>query len=381
MTESDRSAIVDPRLPLPSEVTRILVIALPNIGDVLLCTPLLSALKVRYGAEIDVLLRPGQGGILAGNPDVNQVLEIEGHPSFGDYVVQARQLWRRYQLVVSNSLSTRAALYGWVAAPIRVSVAGAPGMRHQEAKRFHTVSVDFDYGWHTLTLMRKLGEALGLGVQGPVRLPGSPDAVEQVDSALASDLRTSTGAEPPLAVLHANPGLPVKRWVPAHWATLANALAAQGYRVLATGGPGQAEYDYVQTCFEGSPALNLCGALSLAGLAELLRRTSLYVGVDTLASHMAAALDRPGVALFGPGNPVIWGPWPQAQAAPIDSPWTGFGDGQVGNFALIQPRRPGSAPHRQTGPHDVDDAAEPVANIAPDDVLAAVRRVTDRTSA
>jgi heptosyltransferase-3 len=51
------------------------------------------------------------------------------------------------------------------------------------------------------------------------------------------------------------------------------------------------------------------GRLSLAELADLIRHARLFVGVDTATTHIAAATGTPTVAIFGPTDPVIWGPW------------------------------------------------------------------------
>jgi ADP-heptose:LPS heptosyltransferase len=63
---------------------------------------------------------------------------------------------------------------------------------------------------------------------------------------------------------------------------------------------------------EGLPsdAINLTGRVTLRALGPILSGAALYVGTDTAATHMAAALGVSTIALFGPSNPVKWGPWP-----------------------------------------------------------------------
>ncbi|MEJ0045617.1 MAG: glycosyltransferase family 9 protein [Rhodospirillales bacterium] len=67
----------------------------------------------------------------------------------------------------------------------------------------------------------------------------------------------------------------------------------------------------------------------------MIRRAKLFVGPDTSASHIAAATGTPTVALFGPSNPVRWGPWPKGWSEP-DSPWKLAGSGRHGNVYLLQ---------------------------------------------
>ena len=91
---------------------------------------------------------------------------------------------------------------------------------------------------------------------------------------------------------------------------------------------------------------DLSGKLSLAELAELIRGARLYVGPDTSVTHIAAACGTPTVALFGPSNPVKWGPWPIG-AADDPSPWRMLGQPwqRKGNVALLQGVQPADLGH------------------------------------
>jgi heptosyltransferase-3 len=84
----------------------------------------------------------------------------------------------------------------------------------------------------------------------------------------------------------------------------------------------------------GDEAINLVGKLSLAATAEVIRRAKLFVGPDTSASHIAAATGTPTIALFGPSNPVRWGPWPKGWTG--NSPWEMSGSALKGNVYLLQ---------------------------------------------
>ena len=82
-------------------------------------------------------------------------------------------------------------------------------------------------------------------------------------------------------------------------------------------------------------SLNLVGQLTLGCTGYLLSRAAVYLGPDTAITHMAAALGVPTVALFGPSNPVKWGPWPKGHPADRN-PWRRVGSGHVGNVFLVQ---------------------------------------------
>ena len=55
--------------------------------------------------------------------------------------------------------------------------------------------------------------------------------------------------------------------------------------------------------------LNLAGKTSLLGLAALIKGSQFFIGLDSVASHIAASVDKESITLFGPSNPVNWKPW------------------------------------------------------------------------
>src|SRR5215510_11325544 len=91
---------------------KILLLARPSIGDVLLATPLLHALRARWpDSSLDVLIYAGHEQILEGNPDVDDVIAVGKHPSLREYRDQLRRMGRHYDLGLSVSTSDRALLY------------------------------------------------------------------------------------------------------------------------------------------------------------------------------------------------------------------------------------------------------------------------------
>ena len=138
-------------------------------------------------------------------------------------------------------------------------------------------------------------------------------------------------------VLHPCPKFRYKMWRPDGWAELAEWLHAQGYDVVLSGGGDADERAYVaaiETRLSFACA-NLVGKLSLAQNAAVLKGAALFVGPDTVATHLAAACGVPTLAFFGPSNPVKWGPWP-AGWREMRSPWSRVGSGRQGNVFLLQ---------------------------------------------
>ena len=103
-----------------------------------------------------------------------------------------------------------------------------------------------------------------------------------------------------------------------------------------TGGPGEEERRYLEEELElgAGPETCLAGCLRLGDIAQLLSRCSIYCGVDTLVSHMASAEGAPVVVLFGPSNPIQWGPWPKGHEA-CESPFDARVSQRVGNVYLV----------------------------------------------
>jgi heptosyltransferase III len=128
-----------------------------------------------------------------------------------------------------------------------------------------------------------------------------------------------------------------KMWNRDGWERLAIWLNAQGLRVVLTGGGGSEELAYIDDLLKVLPVdtLSVAGKLKLGGVACLLSHARAYVGPDTAVTHLAAALGVPTVALFGPSNPVKWGPWPAAYREGVN-PYQLQGTQRVNNVVLLQ---------------------------------------------
>jgi heptosyltransferase-3 len=141
----------------------------------------------------------------------------------------------------------------------------------------------------------------------------------------------------PLAVLHTFPKYNYKMWHRDGWIEITRWLSARGLRLALTGSGDAEEIAYVDDLARAMPAgtINAAGKLTLGASACLVSRARIYVGPDTAMTHVAAALGTPTVALYGPTNPVKWGPWPRGHA-PQSNPWERCGSQRVGNLVLLQ---------------------------------------------
>lgn len=312
---------------------RILLIAVPALGDVLLCTPLLRALRAAARARIDVLLRKGHAGVLDGNPNVGRIIQLDKHPSMSQHMEMLRRLLRAYDVVVSNSTSDRMAFYALAAAPRRISVVPpyGHGLRWKRWLAEKYTVVDAEH-CHTLITIRRLGALLGLAVDQRITPPSAHNSDAALNALLGPDWDNDN-----FAVVHPTPASPYKRWHIMGWRLVAQHLRNKGFRVIVTGGPSVEELDYVNHALRlpKDSVTNLAGKLRLGDISSLLERCSIFVGVDTVVTHLAASLGAPTIALFGPTNPLVWGPWPRGYAK-NDHPFGKHGSQRVANVYLLQ---------------------------------------------
>ena len=312
---------------------RILVIVTRRIGDVLLATPLIRSLKQAWpGAQIEALVFDGTQGVLTANPDLHAVHAVPERPGIAQHVALLMRLFKRYDLALSLLPGDRPTLYAWLAGQRSIGlIIDQPGQRWKQRFLDQWIALDA-VNMHTVRAHLALADALGIPALPEVVVSWRDEDVAAVDTLLGN----SCGA---LAVLHPHPKFRYKMWREQGWIDIATWLIDNGVRVALTGGPAADERAYVTAIAQQLPAsvINTAGKLSLGGVAALLAHAQFYVGPDTAVTHMAAASGVPTIALFGPGDPVKWGPWPKNHPA-TTNPWRRLGDQRVGNVQLVQGR-------------------------------------------
>ena len=312
-----------------------MLICTQRIGDVLLTTPLARSLKRAWPeAALDMLVFRGTEGALEGNSDIAQVIAVARRATLGEKFAQLRALWRGYDLALSPLPTDRAHLYCWIAGHRRIGLLQPLAQGRLKRLLLNQWELFDDLDTHTVAMGLRLAEMLGIT---PCYEVAPPCATPQQVDALLARLGSLANTDTPFAVLHVYPKFNYKMWPQAAWIALATWLRARGLGVVFTGGIEADELAYVASIARHLPVgvLNLAGSLSLGETAELIRRAHLYVGPDTAVTHIAAATGTPTIALFGPSNPVKWGPWPGGWSSAA-SPWARRGSGQQGNVFLLQ---------------------------------------------
>ncbi len=113
----------------------------------------------------------------------------------------------------------------------------------------------------------------------------------------------------PLAVIHPGSGAAIKLWEPEKWREIARRLADAGVRVLVTGGPDEIPLTRAVAAVPSGDVIDLGGQTSFSVLAALLHRADIALGPDSGPLHLAVAAGTPTVHLYGPSDPMLFGPW------------------------------------------------------------------------
>jgi len=337
----------------------IVVLALRRLGDVLLTTPLLRSLRRAYpDATIDVVVVAGQEGMLQGNPDCSNVIPLDPYPDGPGY---ARLLWRwrRYDLALTTQSNDRSHVYAWLFGRRRVGL--VPDLGWSSAWKRASCSayaVLDDMNTHTVVQNLVLADLLGIARHYEV----VPPIGEKTNLSLEN-----------YVVLHPYPKFNYKQWTREGWTRLIAWLRGRGLRVVLTGGPDPEEKAHNAALAAGD-VMDLTGKLALAELSGLYRKARLYVGPDTATTHLAAACGVPTLAIFGPTNPVKWGPWPAGYEGA--SPYQRRGRQRVGNVILLQGVQPADLGrclpcHLEGCERHVRSASRCLTELTPDPVTAA----------
>lgn len=314
---------------------RILVIVTRQLGDVLLTTPLIRAARRRWPqARLEVLGFRGTLGLLAGNPDVDALIEVEGGGWKRSWPL-IRRLWRRYDLALVAQPSDRAHLYGWVAARCRSGLVTWHRDKSwwQRLLLHHAVEVPAERSHVVLEKLALLDPwaATPVGAAAPARTDAGVLAVAPPPAPLPPTLLARLRAG--YLVVQVPSLVAYKQWPLAHYAELVHALAADGRQLVLTGSGSASDRARVAEVAVGAcrlreaagrppdddAVIDVAGLLDLNQVAALLAGAALYVGPDTSITHLAAACGVPVVALYGPVDPRIFGPWPQGH--PAAQPW------------------------------------------------------------
>lgn len=317
-----------------SPAPRILLVRPDHLGDMVLTTPVLDALKRSVpGAHITMMVGPWSSEIVARHPAIDRLLVFPfpgfrraSQNPFAPYLLlvsAARQLRRgNYDLAINlrPDFWWGAALLYLAAIPRRAGYALPPGavflspalpVRSPELASISSLRL-------ASAGLEALGYELLATPYTPDRYPAAFQPREEEQWQVAERLLDAGIDEhTPVIVIHAGTGAAVKLWRDEAWARCADELVklaparltnALSARIILTG--SKSERPMLEEIASGMDSLPLLLTdLTVGQLAALLGRASLVLGVDNGPLHLAVAQGTPTITIFGPTDPRVFGPW------------------------------------------------------------------------
>ncbi|MCH9300226.1 putative lipopolysaccharide heptosyltransferase III [Pantoea allii] len=307
--------------PIPAQFApkKILLIKLRHHGDMLLTTPVINALHQHYPqATLDVLLYKETRPMLEAHPSIHHLHIIDrnwkkegGWQKFRhEMALLSAVRSRHYDVVINLADQWRSAIITRLSgAPVRIGFAFKKrdnafwGWCHN-----HLVTTENHDRLHTVKQNLSALSPLQISTEGAkASMHFSPN-----DDRKVQDMLLQQQINSPFIVLQPTSRWQFKCWEEDKVAATIDQLAQADRKVILTAGPDDSELAMVERILAQchSPhVISLAGQLTLPQLAALIARARLFIGVDSAPMHMAAALDTPCIALFGPTKLQHWRPW------------------------------------------------------------------------
>lgn len=287
------------------DVKRVLVVRLRSIGDTVLATPSLFALK-RFlpSAQLDILLEDWVAPVLDAFPHIDNVITVQKRSARARAQVARQIRSKRYDVVFN--------LHGGSTSSLLTRATGAPhrvGLETYQYSRLHNHLAPSPLVlWnrpttHSVEQQLALPGWTGVPVSDrpPTMLAVTPAAADAVDYRLRS-----LGVSGPYAVLHPAAAFTTKQWAVENFASVANQVHARFPVIVVTTPAESSLVEEIKTVCASVHALT---DLPLPQVTALLARARLFVGNDSGIAHMAAAVATPSVVVFGSSNRAHWSPW------------------------------------------------------------------------
>jgi ADP-heptose:LPS heptosyltransferase len=313
-------------------MTSILVIQLKRLGDLILTTPALSALRAMYPeARITLLIDDYARDLAPALAMVDEVRVFRRNDPVWVWRTFAQRAPNISLDFTGNDRSALATFISKAAKRVGFSLLARHQLRswvytdlvQSSVRERHTID-------HYLDLIRSLGPT---GDAHRLSLAIPPSISRSADS-----LRRELAIPDRYFVVHPGAARPEKYWLPERWVEIIrDATKTLGMPAVLTGGRQTLEREHVRKIREGlgstTPFFDLTGRLDFLLSAAVIKDARFFLGVDTAGAHVAAVFERPQVVLFGPTNPYHW----SARHRQAKSVRAGFGH----DYSPEQPREHG----------------------------------------
>jgi len=283
-------------------MTRILVVRLGSLGDLVHTLPAVAAIRRAHSAlEIDWLVDAVHAEFLDLVPVISSVVTLANRTARGWLEVRGRLKAKPYDVALDFQGLIKSAALARLSGARRVIGFDRPSLREGAAAPFYSERVTVGEARHVIDKNLRLADAVG-AAPGPLEFPIRPVQSAALEAAQAA----VTG---PFALINGGAAWPNKRWPPERFGRTAAWLRDRhGLSSIALWGPGEEALAAEIVATSGGAAI-AAPATRLADLVAFARASRLMVSGDTGPTHIAAAVGTPIVALFGPTDPKRNGPW------------------------------------------------------------------------
>ena len=296
------------------QVRRVLVVRLRSIGDTVLSTPSLIALK-RFlpHASVDILLEDWVAPVLQGSSVVDEIITLRRGSTTARARIASQIRSRKYDVVYN--------LHGGTTATLLTRATGAShrvGYSSYQYARLHNhLAPSSSSLWRrdkTHSVEQQLALLGWTGIPVTDRPPTQLAVTDQAAATISARLRAEGFDDTtPLAVIHPTAAFDTKQWATDKFARVAEDLSARGLAVVVITAP--AEASVAETLRQNSTApVTTFTDLALPEVTALTSQARLFVGNDSGIAHIAAAVGAPCVVTFGSSNIAHWRPWARTAA-------------------------------------------------------------------
>src|SRR6266480_347116 len=311
---------------------KILLLQLKRIGDLILTTPAIAALRERFPeADVTMVVSSECADLLPAISGVDRILMARRNLS--DLAAFLAVAGRKFDYCIDFTRNDRSAFLAFLSGARKRIVSYRVRDQSKSRARLYTDFVNVRMrDLHTIDYNLSLLKPLGIAdVSSSLCLQLPQSAHEKAEA-----LRRNWNVRKPYIVLHPGSARQEKLWEARRWARVIERFGRENdLDLILTSGPSKLEQAHIASIKNETKIIDLSGKTDLLTLAALIGEARLLVTVDSAPMHLAASTHTPQVLLFGPTNPFHW--------RPRESPaliLQGKTPKPITEFSPVQPRLP-----------------------------------------
>lgn len=284
----------------------ILLLQLKRIGDLILTTPSITALREKFPkASLSLVVSPAVTELLPAITGIDKVFTVRGKSDDAfDWISLSLG---RFDYCLDFTRNDRSSFLTFLSGARKRITSDHPNLRTKMRARSYNEFVDAPVGFlHTVDYHLGLLKPLGIeNASRAIRLDLPEATIREAEQLLSAN---QVGQE--FVILHPGSARAEKFWEANRWGQVIDHVREAGIKCVITGGRSPIEKAQIAAIKAStkSEVIDLSGKTKLLTLAALVRKARLLITVDSAPMHFAAAWDTPQVVLFGPTNPFHWHP-------------------------------------------------------------------------